>query len=307
VTQSLELPLANKVAVVAGASAGWGRGIAEGFAAAGAQVVANGRSDAVLEVVDRIRSSGGTAIAVQGSVETTEGAARLFDAALAEYARIDIAANSVGIQTPAPLLELTEAAWDETIRIQLKSVFLCSQLAARHMVEQGIRGRILAVAGGAGPFGMPGASHHAATKGGVLAATYSWAEELSPHGITVNAIRGGVLSANMQRFIDQVALVAKSDPQQGPKSARDLGFYDPEEAAPLAVWLASDNAASVTGWFLGIDGEVVTIYGRSAAATILKKKGNWTVQDLDERLGPALQELSRQGNALTQLNPTATE
>lgn len=297
-----ELGLNGKVAVVAGGSAGWGSGIAVALGTAGARVVVAARGDAVWDVVERIRLAGGGAIGVQGPLDVGDGVARLLRAALDAFGRVDVWVNSLGLARPGRLLEMTEDDWDDLIRVQLRSVFLGTQAAARHMVEHGVRGRIINMGGSAGLYGMPQMGGHAASKGGVLAATFTWAEELAPHGITVNALRGGVASPNMDLVLSGTVLAGE---RSGSPSPADLGFHDPDFAAPLAVWLASDAACDVTGWHLGIDGEVVTVYGRSPQLVQLRTSGSWTVEELQARLGPAVADLDLGSNAMTQLQPRA--
>jgi hypothetical protein len=109
-------------------------------------------------------------------------------------------------------------------------------------------------------YGLPNTSAHAAAKGGVGSATWSWAEELKPHGITVNCFRGGVRSPSMSDFMTNLrAEVERAGPGQ-PTTPKDLGFHEPSEAAPIIVWLATDEAASVTGCYFGLDGPLLTFW-----------------------------------------------
>lgn len=280
-----------RVAVVTGSTQGWGRAVAEGLAAAGVRVVVNGRHEDVRDVVAGIRAAGGQAIGVQLASDTGPGVQQLLERALHEYGQLDIWVNALGRMSPSPLLTETEANWLATIQTQLTSVFLGARAAARQMISQGAGGRILNVAGGAA-FGSPGASAHAATKGAVLAATYSWAEELRPYGITVNAIRGGVQSPGMNAFIEGMGLTGGKAPEDD-AAQHALGFYRRDEAAPLAVWLASDEAATITGQYIGIDGPRIVVYGRVQTALQLIEPGGWSVQQLEAVLQPALRGVAQ--------------
>jgi NAD(P)-dependent dehydrogenase (short-subunit alcohol dehydrogenase family) len=291
----------RRTAVVTGSSKGWGRAVAEGLAAAGVQVVVNGRSDDVDVVTAAIRERGGSAIGVRAAADTAEGVEELMTSALLAYGSVSIWVNSLGRMNPAPLLSEDEDSWLDTIRTQLTSVFLGSRAAARQMVTQGDGGRIINVAGGAA-FGSPGASAHAATKGAVLAATYSWAEELRAHDITVNAIRGGVQSPGMNVFIQRMGL-AGADVLSDEAALRDLGFYRREEAAPLAVWLASEAAADITGWYVGIDGSRIVVYGRVTTALELSESVGWSAESLQRQLHPALLDAAAQAFRVSQRRP----
>ena len=290
-----------RTAVVTGSTQGWGRAAAEGLGAAGIAVVVNGRHDDVHDVAACIRGDGGQAIGVQLATDTASGVQQLLERALDEYGRLDIWVNALGRMSPSSLLTETEDNWLATIQAQLTSVFLGARAAAHQMVSQGTGGRIISVAGGAA-FGSPGASAHAATKGAVLAATYSWAEELRPHGITVNAIRGGVQSPGMNAFIESMGLAGGKAPTDD-AAQHALGFYRRDEATPLAVWLVSEAAAAVTGQYIGIDGPRIVVYGRVQTALQLIEPGGWSIQRLDAVLQPALRALAQIADRGSQRRP----
>lgn len=290
-----------RCAVIAGGSKGWGRAIAEGLAADGASVVVNGLSDEVDVVVDEIRAAGGDAVGVRASADTPDGIAQVLDGALTTYGHIDVWANSVGMQDPQSLVNLELDSWESILRLQLTSVFLGTQAAARQMIMQGHGGRILNVVGG-GAYGIPGAGAHSASKGGALAATVSWAEELRPHGITVNGIRGGVQSPGMRDYVVGTGRFS-TDVGGDLDDLRDLGFYTRAEAAPLSVWLASDAAADVSGFHIGIDGNRILVYSRVAVDVELYGEEGWTVEALEAHLHPALRQLPPRSEAPSQRRP----
>lgn len=291
----------QRVAVVCGATRGWGLAVAEGLAADGVAVVVNGRGPEVEAVVERIRARGGSAIGARAATDDPRGVDEVADRTIGAFGRIDIWVNSLGVQRPQSLLALDLRDWNDILRIQLTAVFLGTQRAARHMVDQGGGGRILNIVGG-GAYGLAGASAHAASKGGALSASISWAEELSPHGITVNAIRGGVQSPGMRTFMDGVRLLDAAE-DASPATLRQLGFYPGEEAAPLAVWLASESAGDVTGFHIGIDGSRVVVYERVSFALEMSETDRWTVDKLEERLHSAMRTLSPQFGS-TQRHPS---
>ncbi len=279
----------KQVAVITGSSRGWGRAIAEALASVGVSVVVNGISEEVDRVVEEIIRNGGDAIGIRVPSDNPVGTGTLLERTLQVYGKLDIWVNSLGLQDPQPLLSLQHSTWEDIIRVQLTSVFLGSQQAAQQMVRQGKGGRIINVIGG-GAYGIPGASAHAASKGGALSATYSWATELLPHGITVNGIRGAVWSPGMQTYVERMGILKKG--AEGDDAiVRELGFYRREEAAPLAVWLASDSAKDVTGFHIGIDGRRIVVYGRLFTEVVLFEEAGWTVEKLEGRLHPALRKL----------------
>src|ERR1700722_16987658 len=278
--------MARRVAVVTGSSQGGGRAVAEGLAQDDVAGLDNGPGSEVERVVEAILDQGGEALGVRQASDTYEGVHALMEAALSTFGQVDIWVNSLGFQQPEPLLSMSAATWDQIIRVQLTAVFLGTQCAAQQMVRQGRGGRILNVVGG-GAYGGPGASAHAASKGGALAATYSWASELRPYGITVNGIRGGVQSPGMRRFMAGVGLLGAHELADDTQ-LRNLGFYRRDEAWPLAVWLASDAARDITGLHIGIDGGRVVVYSRVGTEVDLTEDGSWTADRLDRRLKPGL-------------------
>lgn len=294
-----QLGLNGKVAIVVGASKGWGRGVALGLAAAGCKVVVNGTDPVAVErVVDELHATGGTATGLAIGVHRSEGASAVADLALKEFGQLDILVNSSGGKNPATILEVSEKELDWTIDTQLKAPFLMTHFAAKAMVESGRPGRIITLAGGAAVRGLYGESIHAATKGAVLAATWSWALDLERFGITVNAVRGGVRTPGTEPLIARIREQVRLRGGRADVSERELGFFEPEEAAPLVVWLASDEASGITGQFIGIDGPKITIWGLAQIDAELVEPAGWNVERIGAVVRPRLEEAtakSRQG------------
>jgi NAD(P)-dependent dehydrogenase (short-subunit alcohol dehydrogenase family) len=279
----------DRVAVVTGSSKGWGRAVAQALAGSGVRVVVNGltKPDDMEETVSAIRAAGGEATGVIASVATRDGAEAIIGRALEAYGRIDILVNNAGIRRNLTLLETSDDDWDEVIAVNLRGVFLCTKLAAQRMIERGSGGRIVNMAGGAAIRGVEAHGATAGSKGGVLAATYTWAKELAPYGITVNCARGAVRTsgnAELRARLKSRAGAAMSD--------RDLGFYEPVEAAPLVVWLTSTAAAHVTGRFIGIDGPRVTVWDASRPAATLHHFPAWTAAALEASVGSVVAQLN---------------
>lgn len=243
------MELAGKVALVTGASRGIGRAIAQRLAENGAHVLLNfaSREDAAREVLAAIERAGGTGSLERfdiGDAAQVDGAVkRMLDA----RGRIDILVNNAGVTRDNLLMRLTEADFDEVIRINLKGTFLVTKAVSRQMVRQK-GGRIVIVGSVVGEMGNPGQSIYAASKAGLIGFTKSLARELSSRGITVNAVTPGFITTDMtealpeatrQAFLEQIPLGR---------------FGGPGEVADLTAFLVSDRAAYITGQVVGING-----------------------------------------------------
>ncbi|HEX5116157.1 MAG TPA: SDR family oxidoreductase [Pseudonocardiaceae bacterium] len=288
-------PLAGKVALVVGAGSGWGRGCALRLAAAGAAVVACGPTASRIDAtVRQVRDRGGRAEAVALPADTFDSARAIVDRTVAAFGSVDILVNAAGYRREGAVVDLTEADVERTVGAQLLAPLYCTRFAAAAMVRQGRGGRIVTVSGGAAVRATPGQSVHAATKGGVIAASLAWAEELAPHGITVNCVRGGVSSDGSRTLIEAVRR------SRSPADDRALGFFPAEEAAELVVWLATPEAAHVTGRFIGIDGNTVTVWGPAPLESIGESTEPWSPALFTKRLGP---RLGRRADSLADVSP----
>ncbi len=241
----------NKTVVVTGAGGGIGKGIAARFAAEGAQVVLADRDPGVLETADEL---GG--IGVQADITDPDDVARVFAAA----DRVDVLVNNAGIITISRLEELTLADWDRVLRVNTTGAFLCCQAAAARMREQGEGGRLLNAASGQARQGFIYTPHYAASKFAVVGLTQSLAKELASDQITVNAYCPGIVGSDMWSYNDR-------------EWGRLLGDYTPgelmeewvagiplgragtnDDVASLLLFLASDDAAYITGQTINVDG-----------------------------------------------------
>ena len=243
------MDLTGKIAVVTGSTRGIGNAIATRLAEAGAITVVNGVSDAVRveNVAETIRSKGNNCTGILADVGTSEGANKLIDTAIQTYGKIDILVNNAGIVRDRSLLRMSEEEWDDVIRVNLKSVFLCSKAALKYMIKQRW-GRIISISSIVGIHGNAGQSNYSASKAGIMAFTKTLSKEVGSRGITVNAIAPGFIDTDMTRQLEPKWI-------EYLKSRTSLGFLGmPEDIAEAVVYLASDKAGYITGHILGVNG-----------------------------------------------------
>ena len=241
--------LSGKTALVTGASRGIGRAIAVRFAAEGAFVVVNyaGNEAAAAETLAAIESAGGKAVLSRFDVGSAGEVDTAVKAIVAERGRIDILVNNAGVTRDNLLMRLTEDDFDAVVRTNLKGPFLVTKVVSRQMIRQR-GGRIVNMSSVVGEMGNAGQSVYAATKAGILGFTKAMARELASREITVNAIAPGFITTDMTEKLPEAA--RKEFAERIP-----LGrFGAPEEVAELALFLASDAAAYVTGQVVGING-----------------------------------------------------
>lgn len=254
--------LKDKVAVITGAGGGIGRAIAQRFAQEGARVVVNdivaARAQETAAIVTR---AGGQAVAAPGDVTIRADVQRMFATALERFAACDILINNAGILHRAPITDLHEDDWERIFRVNVKSMFLCTQEAARYWIKNQRPGKIVNLGSVTSIRGNSGAAHYAATKGAIKQYTESCALELGPHRINVNALGPGMVPTN---------IVAGGGAFTPPDAARleAMGRAVPigrpgtvEDIAAGCLFLASEEASYITGHLLVMDG------GRTVATT----------------------------------------
>jgi 3-oxoacyl-[acyl-carrier protein] reductase len=244
--------LEGKVAVVTGSARGIGRGIAERFAREGAGVVINDVDESKLrEAESALRSGGGRVLAVRADVSRADDVERLFEQTRAAFGAADILVNNAAWAAPiAHFLEMTEEFWDRVLTLNLKSMFLCSQRAARLLAEQKKPGSIVNISTYGAARAQREMTAYDAAKGGVEGATRAMALDLAPWRIRVNAVGPGPIAT--PSFLELFNTPEKIERMRSTIPLERLGKA--EDIAGAALFFASDDASFVTGQVLYVDG-----------------------------------------------------
>ena len=243
------LSLENKVAIVTGGSRGIGRAVALELASRGAAVVVNYNSspNAANEVVKQIEEAGGKAAAFQADVSDFKQAEGLIKFAVETFGDLSILVNNAGITKDTLIMMMSEADWDAVISTNLKSTFNCSKAAVKHMMRKRT-GRVINMSSIAGQMRNPGQVNYSASKGGQIAFTKSLAREVAARNITVNAIAPGFVDTEILEAMPPEILEAALKMVPLGRKAK------PEEIGYAVAFLASDQAAFITGQILAVDG-----------------------------------------------------
>ena len=254
---------AGKTVVVTGASRGIGAAIARRFASEGASLVVSANEARVEEVAAAIRESGRQATAFIGDVTDKASVAALYDAAEARFGRVDVSIQNAGVITIARIEDMTEAEWDKVMDVNTKGVFLCCQEAIRRIRRHGQGGRLISTASGQARQGFIYTPHYAASKFGVVGITQSLAKEVAKEGITVNAFCPGIIETEMWAYNDTAwgKLLGNYKPgelmaewvRNIPMARAGTG----EDVAGLVAFLASADAAYITGQTVNVDGGLI--------------------------------------------------
>jgi len=250
--------LQGKVALVTGSAQGIGRAIVERFAREGADVVVNFRSGPAMadEVVRVARAAGVRAMAIQADVAHVSEVRRLIEQAVAEMGRLDILVNNAGVETHAPFWEVAEVDYDKVLDVNLKGPFFATQAMVRHLKAAGRPGRIVNVSSVHEELPFPNFAAYCASKGGLKMLTRNLAVELGPLGITINSVAPGAIATPINTVLLNDPVKLKSLTEQIPLAR--LGTTD--DVTGVAVFLASEEAAYVTGSTYVVDGGLTWYY-----------------------------------------------
>jgi NAD(P)-dependent dehydrogenase (short-subunit alcohol dehydrogenase family) len=275
--------LDGKVAIITGAGGGIGRAHALLFAKEGAKVVVNdlggdrhggGKGAEMADhVVDEIKQAGGEAVANYDSVATREGADGMLWSALNKFGKVDILVNNAGVLRDKTFLNMSDADWNLVFDVHMKGTYYCSQAVARQLKVQNTGGRIINTTSVSGLMGNFGQANYSAAKAGIYGFTRTLSMELARSKVTVNALAPVAYT----RMTEDLKMV------QAIPNAKEM--LAPEHIAPVALFLASDLAADITGTIVGVQGPKVSIYRMIETAGVGPKGSGWTAQELRERWG----------------------
>jgi 3-oxoacyl-[acyl-carrier protein] reductase len=241
------LDLAGKTAIVTGASRGIGRAIAQTLASRGALVVAAARGDNAAAAVAEIRAAGQRADAAAVDVTDRASVDAMVAGVLDRHGRIDILVNNAGIARDQLMLRMKREDWDQVISTNLTSAFTCVQAVLKPMIKQR-SGRIISISSVVGQMGNAGQANYAASKAGLIGFSKAVAREVASRNITVNVVTPGLVETDMTRAITDKA-------QADWASAIPLGRLGTvNEVAAAVCFLASDEAAYITGHVLAVNG-----------------------------------------------------
>jgi NAD(P)-dependent dehydrogenase (short-subunit alcohol dehydrogenase family) len=281
----------GRVVIVTGAGRGIGRGHAIEFARQGAKVVVNdlgmerdgtGEQQPVAQsVVDEITAAGGEAVANTDDVSDWNAAKALIDQAYDTYGKLDVLVNNAGILRDRMLFNMDEVEWDSVIKVHLKGTFCPTRHAAERWRElaktgQELDARIINTTSTSGIYGNPGQSNYGAAKAGIASFTIIVSRELEKYGITVNAVSPGALTR------------MTSDLGNRPDGAEEgWSPRDPDNIAPIVVWLGSTEAKGITGRVFHSAGGRLGIAEGWSPGPMKEKEGRWDPAEL----GPVVAEL----------------
>ena len=254
----------GQTAIVTGANSGIGRAVAVALGQAGANVVVNyvAREEDAIAVVDEIRAAGSQALAVRADVSSEADVQAMFARAAEAFGAVDILINNAGLQKDAPFAEMTVAAWNLVIGVNLTGQFLCAREAVRAFRRQGVRpgvsraaGKIICVSSVHDVIPWAGHVNYAASKGGVAMMMKSIAQEVAPDGIRVNSISPGAIRTPINT--DAWSTPAAYNSLMRLVPYRRIG--EPMDIGRVVAWLASDEADYITGATIYVDGGM-TLY-----------------------------------------------
>ncbi len=293
--------LTDKVAIVTGAGRGLGRAEALELARLGATVVVNDydRNDAQSgpadAVVAEITAAGGRAVANHDDVADYEAAQAMVEGAVSSFGSLDILVNNAGFLRDKMIFNMDEADWDDVIRVHLKGHFAMSKWASVYFRDKSkaagapIYGRIINTASEAGLAGSPGQPNYAAAKAGIAQLSLSTGAALAKHGVTVNTI----CPRARTRMTESMDMFSAKE--------GEFDTFAPDNVAPLVAYLASPDAATISGQLFVVWGKMITVMSGPVAEARFESEEHWTAGSVAGQLGDfyAGRSFFRQGFAAT--------
>ena len=289
--------LDGRVAIITGAGRGIGREHALLFAAEGAKVVVNdlggaphgGGSDRspAEEVVHEITSFGGEAVANADDISDWEGGRHLIDAAIEAFGHLDVLVNNAGILRDRALVNMTEAEWDDVIKVHLKGHFVPTRWAATHWREQAkagetVKASVIHTSSTSGLLGNPGQTNYGAAKAGIGAFNIICAQELARYGVRSNCISPAARTRLTESTPGLGEMVAP------PEDEAKFDVWDPANVSPLAAYLATADC-TITGRTFFIQGGTIRIMEPWQMGERLERDDRWTIEALAKEL-PSISE-----------------
>jgi glucose 1-dehydrogenase len=249
------MSLKSKVAIVTGGNSGIGKSIVLALAREGADLVIDyvAHPDATEDLVRQVEALGVRAIGVDADVSEVDDLRNLVETAVETFGRVDIMVNNAGVETRTSVLDTTEEQYEFVLRVNLKSAFFATQLAAKQMIAQGDGGRIINISSVHEDWPMPGNTAYCLSKGGMRMLTRTAGVELAPHGITVVGVGPGAVDTPINRSTE-------ADPakMRTLDAAIPLGrIADPDEIARVVTFLAGDGSSYVTATTVMADGGLI--------------------------------------------------
>lgn len=242
--------LANKTALVTGASGGIGASIAKALAGAGARVAISGTN---MDKLNALKAElGDKAIIIAANLSDNDAVAALVDNAEKELGQLDILVNNAGLTRDTLAMRMKDEDWDAVLNVNLRAAFILARAAIKGMMKRRY-GRIISISSIVGTTGNPGQANYAASKAGLVGMTKAMAAEVATRGITMNCVAPGFIATNMTDVLndDQKATINAKIP------AGRMGT--PEDIAAAVLFLASDEAAYVTGQTLHVNGGMAMV------------------------------------------------
>jgi NAD(P)-dependent dehydrogenase (short-subunit alcohol dehydrogenase family) len=296
--------LEGKVAVITGSGRGIGREIALLMAREGAKIVVNdpgasaageGKDQKVAdEVVAEIKKAGGSAAANYDSVATWEGGQNIVKTALDSFGRVDVVVNNAGILRDRILFKMSDEEWDGVLKTHLYGSFYCSRAAAVHFREQK-SGRLIHFTSTAGLIGNVGQANYAAAKLGIVALSRVCALDLQRYNVTSNCIAPFA-------WTRLIATIPTDDPEQA-KKVEKIKKMTPADVAPLATFLASDQAQNITSQVFGVRGKEIYLFSQPRILRSIHDSEGWTPEKLagmlEQTMAPHFHPLDYSGKYIS--------